>query len=353
MPAAAPGLRRLEAQRVSRPGADPVEVVRHLLAVQAQDLGAATRAVGLRTRGATAASVEQALDDGALVRTHSLRGTWQVMHPADVRWVLDLVAPVVLARSAKRERDLALDEQTLTRSRRLLAEAVAEGNHCTRAELTLALERGGLSLTGPRLGQVLLRAELEQVLCSGRRKGAQVTWAAFAERIPAAPTLERTEAARRLAERYFASRAPATVEDFLWWSGLAPAEARAAAKGLDAPGTKRASASPRAHLLPAFDEFLISYADRSDVLDPVEAPKVSNGGVLSPCVVVDGSVAGTWKKALRRRTMEIEVLPFRGLSGEVRDAVGLAAEGASRFEGLALELTFSEPRGRPKPVARR
>jgi hypothetical protein len=275
------------------------------------------------------------------VRTHALRGTWQLLAPEDVRWVLDLVAPNVLARTAKRERDLDLDAETSTRGQRLLARAVRDGAHRTRAELTAALAEGGVAATGPRLGQLLLRAELEQVLCSGRQRGAQITWAAFDDRVPSSPRLPRAEAARRLGERFFTSRAPATVDDFLWWSGLPPAEARAACEGLVRPAPAQRAGSKRAWLLPAFDEFLISYADRSAVIELADSRRVNGeAGLLGPCVVLGGRVVGGWRRELRRGVMAITVRPFGPLTDEARAAITTAAEHTSRFEGLACDLRF-------------
>jgi len=90
--------RRLAHQQLLTPTlTDAAEVVRRLGAVQAQDYAGAKWAVGMRTRGAVDAVVEQGLSDGSILRTHVLRPTWHVVTPADIRWMLALTAPWVKA----------------------------------------------------------------------------------------------------------------------------------------------------------------------------------------------------------------------------------------------------------------
>jgi hypothetical protein len=64
------------------------------------------------------------------------------------------------------------------------------------------------------------------------------------------------------------------------------------------------------HVLPAFDELLVGYTDRSAAVDPSHAALVTAGGIFNPVVVVDGRVVGTWKRRLGRRTVVCSVAPF-------------------------------------------
>src|SRR4051812_22316156 len=91
--------RRLRAQQIGRPlFADPAGVVASMGAVQAQDYAAAKWAVALRVRGeATEDTVEHAIATGAAIRIHAMRWTWQLIAPSDVRWILELVRPRLLA----------------------------------------------------------------------------------------------------------------------------------------------------------------------------------------------------------------------------------------------------------------
>src|SRR5260370_42176181 len=172
--------RRLTAQQLARRTFQtPAALVAWLGAVQAQDYAAAKWAVALRLARAdvTDGSIERALADGAVLRTHMLRGTWQLVAPADIHWMLALVAPRLIASNARRYRELDLDAKTFRRSNSALAKALRTGEHRTRAELSAALVDAGIGTGGQRFAYLLQRAELEGIVCSGARRGRQPTYA--------------------------------------------------------------------------------------------------------------------------------------------------------------------------------
>src|SRR6476469_11203654 len=103
-------LQRLVNQQVAQPRlAPPSEVVAWLGAIQAQDYLGALWAVGLRTPGATEQTIEQALADKTIIRTWPMRGTIHFVAAADVRWMLELLAPRVVRRTRSRRAELGLD----------------------------------------------------------------------------------------------------------------------------------------------------------------------------------------------------------------------------------------------------
>ena len=71
-----------------------------------------------------------------------------------------------------------------------------------------------------------MKAELDAIICSGARRGKQLTYSLLDERVPPSKPLNKKEALTELASRYFTSRGPATVKDFATWSGLSVAEAK-------------------------------------------------------------------------------------------------------------------------------
>jgi hypothetical protein len=362
MTTATVGLRRLAAQRLASPtriAAD--EVVRRLGALQAQDYGAAKWAVGARlpAGAATDAAIEAALAAGAIIRTHAMRFTWQLVHPEDVRWILALVAPRLRARAANRNRQLGLDDATFRSSGRALEKALAGGDHLTRAELGRVLANAGIDPAGQRLPHLLAHAELDGRICGGARRGKELTWALLDHRVrDARPPLARDEGAAELALRYFSTRGPATLGDFTWWSGLAPSEARAGLEAItsklvvdgagsrttwSAGGRRTKVRSPAAWLLPAFDEYLVAYRDRGDVLAPRYARRLNaGGGMLGPCVVVDGRVAGTWRRTPARAGAALQVDLFEPVSVGEQAAI----DSAARRYGAFLGLRLTQPRSR-------
>ena len=330
----------------------PGEVASWFGAIQAQDYLAALWALGMRTTGATEQSIEAAIADGSVLRTHIFRGTWQYVSRDDVGWMLDLVGERILRGSASRFRDLELDERTLRRCGELFARALEEGAHLTREEMADVLERGRLKGMRGRLMHILGHAELSKVIVSGGRRGKQPTFALFTHRAPKPRTLGREEALAELALRYFQSRGPATVRDFSWWTGLPMRDARVAIElagkalqptevgGRSLWLTSEKPVRPRTgtvHLLPAFDEYLVGYSDRCDVLDPRFTRRVNaGGGLLKPAIVIDGQVVGTWQRTIGQGGVTVKVSPFTKLKPDQAERVMGTAEKYAKFLGLHL-----------------
>jgi hypothetical protein len=341
---------RLHAQHVASPRlATPAALVAWMGAVQAQDYLASLWAVGLRLTEATATTIEDAIADGSIVRIHAMRGTWQYVAREDVRWLLGLVGPRVIAGAAGRHRQLGLDAATLARSADVLAARVRGGRFATRAELAAALEAAGVACAGERLLHMLGHAELAGALSSGPRRGKQVTFAAFDERIPAAPAIDRAAAAAELAKRFVQARAPATVQDFAWWSGLPLGEARPAFEAAPVPAPPRASRrrTPTAYLLPAFDEYLIGYADRSAMLAARDVKRINaGGGMLNPVIVIDGLIAGTWRRTIERAGVVVTLEPIRKLTAAERGAIDAVAARYGAFLGAPVRVVTAKARVR-------
>jgi hypothetical protein len=353
---------RLSSQRLVGPRLpDAAAAVAHLGAVQAQDYPAAKWALSLRL-GATSAAmtdaaIEQALDDGTIVRTHAMRPTWHLLAADDVRWVQELTADRVHGANGTMYRRLELDAKTLARAHDVLTAELSGGRFATRAELGAALERRRIAASGQRLAYIVMHAELSSLVCSGPRRGKQLTYALLDERVPVGRTLPREEALRRLAHRYFVSHGPARVADFSWWSGLSTSDARAAlvaaepalscrTSGEDmvwsAPRLRAArSSSPLASLLSVYDEYVVAYRDRRDVCPPEFADRLFRmGNALTTVLAIDGVIAGTWKRTLSREVVTVDVQPMRKLTKPEQVAVGRAAALLGRHLGLDAEVVI-------------
>jgi hypothetical protein len=347
---------RLHNQRLARPTLETAaEVVAWLGAVQAQDYLGALWAVGLRMRNATESAVEQAIANKTIVRTWPMRGTIHFVPPADARWMLALLAPRVIARSARLHQQFDLDERTFARSKELLAGALQGGKQLARPEIYQVLEQGNISTGANRGLHILGRLAQEGLICFGARKGRQATFALLDEWAPAARRLQGDEALAELARRYFTSHGPATVQDFAWWSGLAMAEANAALDmarstlveersdgrryWLSAATPPASTASPSAYLLPPYDEYTVAYKDRSAVLDPAYTRQASYG--IGPTVVVGGQIAGSWKRTLKKGEVIITPELFVPLDEAGASATAEAAHRYGEFLGLAVCLVQS------------
>jgi hypothetical protein len=229
MTAAELARRRLINQKLVRTSfRAPAEVVGWLGAVQAQDFTGATWAVGQRAHGLTAAAVVAAFNAGEILRTHILRPTWHFVARDDLGWMLALSAPRVHAANASMYRRLGVDAAVVRRSQMVFHRALAHRRYLTRTELSAALKARRIEAHGQRLAYIVMRAELDGVICSGPLRGRQFTYALVEERTLPQRPLAGDEALAALAMRYFASHGPATLRDFGWWSGLTQRQIRTA-----------------------------------------------------------------------------------------------------------------------------
>jgi len=302
----------------------PHEITGWLAAMQAQDFAMAKWAIGLRLPGLYDADVENAFNDGTILRTHLMRPTWHFVTPADIRWMLALTAPRVNAVSAYYYRKFELDNKVFKRANDTLTKTLQGGKQLTRTTLKSALDRAKINADGLRLGYIMMRAELDGIICSGARQGKQFTYALLDERVPPAKILDREEALSELTNRYFTSRGPATVQDFVWWSGLTMKEAKEGVASLKqhflqqvingqnyifAPNVSEnnsARAIQTTFLMPDYDEYGISYKNRSALfqLHDKNIPVERQGeNTYYHMIVIDGLIAGTWRRTIKNHTI--------------------------------------------------
>ena len=335
------------------------DVVATLGAVQSQDYGGAKWGIAQRTGGLSDAQIDKEIDDGTIVRTHVLRPTWHFVAATDIGWMLELTAPRVHAANAYWYRWLEVDDAAARRSRVALTKALREGKHLTRSELGQALTRAKIQVENPiRLACVVMRAELDGLICSGTRRGKQLTYALLEQRVTKPTKLERDAALAELARRYFTTRGPATVDDFAWWSGLTRGDARrgveAAASHLrhesiegksywfpDAGRAIRIS-GPLTHLLPNYDEYIVGLKDRGayGVRLQSSGVKPRTSALAGNALVINGQIIGGWRRTLVGRSVVVEPKPLIQLSEAERRAVAVVARKFGRFLRLPARIRW-------------
>jgi hypothetical protein len=343
-------LRRLRVtnQGIAAPRAQtPAEAVRTLCAMQAQDYAGGLWAIGLRLPGSTVDDVQRAVAEHAVVRTWPLRGTLHFVAAADVRWMMSLLAPRVISSSSARQAARGLDAATFRKVEKLLVRALEGGKQLTRDAARVLLERAKIRTDNNRLYHCLWRLAMEQVLCCGAPEGKQQTFALLDECVPEAKPLQPEEALVKLALRYFDGHGPATQQDLMRWAGLSGAEA---VRGIAGAGKQLVAAklageiyyvsasSPQplaaraVSLLPAFDEFILGYKDRSAMVNDQHAKQITpGGGVFRATILHDGQIIGTWKAIATKRQVRITPQVFAPLSAAARRALEQAAQRYGEF----------------------
>ncbi|WP_193510122.1 winged helix DNA-binding domain-containing protein [Cryobacterium sp. BB736] len=338
---------RLAAQRISTGKlTSPADVVRWMTAMQAQDFNGARWAVALRTDSATQRDMDHALASGTIVRSWPMRGTLHFVAPEDLRWILGLTTERLLRQATTRLSSLGLDERQIETARYAAIDALHGGRSLSRMELYRAFERGGVSANQQRGYQLLWILSQTGTLCFGPPDGNTQTFALLDDWVPTYRQLEGDEALGELARRYFAARGPATIRDFAWWASLRLADAR---RGLavarddleltefDGAEFFHEAASEQGadgiRLLPAFDEYLLGYQDRSLQLDGESLGDLVPGGngVFPNTLVVDGVVRGTWRRP--SRATSVEVTPFEPLKPRAEAGLRRPAREYARFRG--------------------
>lgn len=330
------------------------EAVAHLGAVQAQDFSAAKWALGLRIKNSTNDRIEKAFNKGSILRTHVMRPTLHFVMPEDIRWMSALSAPRVKAILAPYNRQLHLDNKLFSKSNRLIVKALEGHKHLTRQELKTVLANKGIDTNVQRLAHIIIWAELEGLICSGPRREKQFTYALVEERAPKAKLFSRGHSLAKLALKYFESHGPAQTKDFSWWCGLSVKDAREVIdlrsnlKQQEVGGktywfSSKAKTKPisSALLLSIYDEYTIAYKDRGLMCYGHNERLMQMGNALTSVIILDGMVAGTWKKVSRKDGAEIALNPFRKLGAREKDALEAQVERYGKFFGMPAVLTFS------------
>jgi len=286
-----------------------------MLAVQAQEFVAGRWALGIRSSGdPTLAAVDAAFDRGELVRTHTMRGTLHIIPSEDLRWVLSVTGQRQLRQDATRQRQLGIDDALVARVESAFRERLADGGR-TRAQLFDDLAELGIDPAGQRGPHLIYALNVRGILVQGpvvHREDAVSREQLFMlaeDWIPETPA--PADPLAELFVRYIDGHGPATVDDFAWWSGLPITAAReAVARGrarvtqasegvfVSTLRPRRAAGADDAVTLalPMFDEYYISYADRSAVASPESMALIGPGknGMVRASLLSAGHIAGAW-----------------------------------------------------------
>ncbi len=341
--------RRLLKQHLASPVfTNPADIVYHMGAIQAQDYTGAKWAIAQRLRGTTDALIEKAFTDGDIIRTHVMRPTWHFVHPKDIRWMLELTSARVQATASSYHKQLQLDHKVFSACEKAIAKALQGGKQLMRDEVAEALQQAGIATNEQRFIHIMMQMELIGLLCSGGRKGKQFTYALLGERVPSTKTIDRQDALALLTERYFTSHGPATLQDYVWWSGLTVTDAKAGLEmvkhkflcepidGSNYWFTERSDAPqnkiPVAFLLPNYDEYIVSYKDRSATIESSDINKADpRGTIFNHTIIINGHICAIWKRTIGKNKVDMEVIPFKPLSKVNQAAITLSAKRYAKF----------------------
>lgn len=366
--------RRLLRHGLGSPLPDVVSAVSAMVGAHAQVMSAAAVAVGMRTRGTTAADLAEAIwRDRALVKTFGPRGTVHLLPASEVgEWLGALSA---LPTSTGQPEGVRLEAGQLDAVLAAVSEALAaspardDGTGLTIDELDDAVvSRVGSwarELTVPAFGgwsprwrQAIVPAAHAGILVFGANRGTRVTY------LPA-PSFERVQDADlALLRRYLRSYGPATPAAYARWLAVRIGKAqelfdraeldrveldRAGPRSRDAwvnaGDTAFGSESlPDLRLLPYFDPYVVGSWPRGRLFPGPAGDRALAGGQAGnyPVLLLAGAVAGIWHLRRRGRRATMTVEPFVTLSRRRLAALDGEALRIGAIVGSEVEVVLGE-----------
>jgi len=331
---------RLYAQLLAgKPARTPIEVAERLLAIQAQDGRGARLAIRARSRGLTAADVDEALAERRLVVNWLNRGTLHMVRSEDHGWLHALSAPKLLTGNARRLAQLGVTPAAADRAVATIERALAEDGPLGRRQLGERIAAQRVPTEGQALIHLLMLACLRGIALRGPMVGREQAYVLAHDWLGANRPVEREAALAELAVRYIAGHAPAHERDLARWSGLPLRDARAGLQAIaarlharrdgllePARARRRANAPPAPRLLGAFEPLLLGWTSREAILHG-NADRVVNGGLFRPFALVGGRAVATW--AIRGGAVELE--PFGSVNRDDAQALQAQADDVLRF----------------------
>lgn len=348
---------RISAQHINGDLNSPEEVLESMGAIQAQDYNASLWAMGLRCKeGTTVADIEKAINKRKIARTWLMRGTIHFAASKDIHWMMKLFAPRLLHTAIMRDQHLGLSDKMVEKTKALFYTALKREKQLTRKEMYKVLEKVGVPSKNNLGYHMLYRAAWDGLICFGPYSGNEQTFVLMDDHIGEVRVLSSEQANAELAKRYFISHGPATIRDYVWWSGLTVKDAKA---GIEKAGSSlkeeiidgkayymskkitKSDNGKSVHLLPAFDEYLVSYADREAMLGNPQMQRALNGtnktgkaaiihsnGIFVPVIIADGEVVGAWSRKIVKEKMTITLKQYAKLD---KDGIREAKEEAERY----------------------
>ena len=306
-------IRLLNQQLVAPQYNDPAEVVSYMGAMQAQEYRMMRWAVAMLTRRLSHKAFKKAFDSGQIIRLHLMRGTWQLVSAEDYWMMVGLCAPKAIAvtKGWMSSNKISIPDDELYHVRDILAQTAADLGSATKEDIVQALADKDIRMDDHRLSYHIRMAEMSGTLCSGELLPMKATYALTANKVKQTAKIDRDEALMRFTRKYFQSRQPATLEDYVWWSGMNVNDCRKGIallgdtihketwKGRDFYLTDncrtRGFRTGKLLLIPPYDEYLIGYKSRDIVLPPEHRHRAhNNSGIFQPIIACDGIICGNW-----------------------------------------------------------
>ena len=354
------------------PAGSMLAVASRLCGLHAQVMSSAELTIWARVEDVHRKAVQRALwEERTLVKTWAMRGTLHLL-PADELpvWHAALSTSPRYLKPAQWHKHFCITLEELDQ----LTEAVAtalDGRLVTREELGREVARiTGLTALGTTIAQsswgtILRPAAFAGNLCFGPSLGQRVrftrpdTWLATS-----LAKVDPQIATRAVARRYLAAYGPATYHDLArWWNGggvstgrqwmaslgeeVSPVELDGRQAWMLAADAREACDIPpirSVRLLPGFDQYVVGASYHAERLLPGDLRRqvYRPQGWISPVLLVNGRMLGTWRHEIKGSRIEVTIEPFVKTPAWVRRAAGQEAERLAAFLDCSLGLAWKD-----------
>jgi hypothetical protein len=323
-----------------------IDMIAHLVGVQAQVNNPSYIGLWARLHGMTRAALTDALRDRAVVRAPAWRSTLHLLTRSDYLAFRRALEPALIRglNSFFGARARALDTQAVVDyARQVYAEAPR-----TQAEIR-ALLLDAFPKNDPDALAYCARSflPLVQVFPGGVWGAGSSPLYADAEAHLGAP-ISPEYSIIPVFRRYLAAFGPASIADFQFWAGIpklrgaieavrdefAVYRAESGVELYDLPGAPiidgDVPAPPR--LVAEYDNLIIAHDDRTRIIADADYKKIflSAARVL-PTLLVDGFVAGAWRIDREKKRLTVTLAPFIPLNAEVSAALEAEAHALLAF----------------------
>ncbi|MBI3401358.1 MAG: AlkZ family DNA glycosylase [Acidobacteria bacterium] len=329
--------------------------------VQAQLMSAAEQQLWTRRQRSTRAEIQKALwEQRALVKTTCMRLTLHLLPAADYHLYMAALKSSALAAMYGHLARVGGGTKHAATMIAAVMDALADGPK-TQQELIACAK----SAADPAMRKwlqyswtALRPAIIEGLICYGPPRGNEVTFVRVDAWLPRARPIAEDNARRELVRRFLAAYGPATVRDFMKWSGIKAAEARRVWTSLedelaavsvdgvsqsvlrrDLPALVNHAPDGSLRLLPSFDPFLLAHATKDHLIDVRHYKRVyRNAGWITPVVLIDGRVAGIWSLEPRGKAAAARVQMFASPGRATRAGIEREAAALAAFLGVACDV---------------
>lgn len=339
-----------------------LDVTSDVCGIQAQLMASAHLALNARLPQLTREEIRRALNEKrTLVKTHCMRQTLHLLPSTQYATYISANKKTRLKQVRNVMDRFKITDHEADQLLRALLEALAEKPLAQKALRVAVRPQVSKKVRAwmDKVWGIVRPAVVEGLVCYGPDEGNEITYVRTENWLPKQKSIDADSAQRFLLRAYLRAYGPATARDFAHWSGISMKEVTEVWKSIEEELTevqeedrksnilredetalsKSTLQNQNLHLLPSFDVFLLAHAEKSHMLHDRHYKRIyRNQGWISPVMLLDGRVIGTWTHERKGKFLEITVEPFDKIPKSLSAQIESEAQRLSTFLGATYKL---------------